>query len=89
MAVVVIVTYAASLPPAGLVFESGAGGNIGKRAIPVVLEEMTARFVPGREALKPPAIHEEDVEPAIRIIGSKASPQPVVSSKYLLVFSPP
>ena len=50
MAVVVVVAYAASLPPAGLVFEAGAGGNIGKRAIPVVLEEMTARFLPGRES---------------------------------------
>ena len=68
MAVVVIVAYAASLPPAGLVFEAGAGGNIGKRAIPVVLEEMTARFLPGRKALKPPAIDEEDVQPAIRIV---------------------
>ena len=68
VAIVVVVAYATSLAPASLMFQAGARRHIGKCAIAVVLEKMTAGFLAGRKAFEPPAIDQEEIEPAIRVV---------------------
>ena len=66
-AVIVIVSDANPLPPAG-VPESSLGGNIGKGAITIIAKKMRDRFTSSRKPLQPPTVHQEDIEPAVVII---------------------
>ena len=68
VAVVVVVADAAGLSPAGAKFQAGAFGDVGKCAVAIVLEQMAVGLVALGETLEPPAIYEEDVEPAIVVI---------------------
>src|SRR5437879_3431840 len=62
---------------------------IGERAVAVVLVEMASRLLAWWEAFEPPSVHQKNVQPAIVIIVVEATPQPVVSSRYLFFCTPP
>src|ERR1700722_12041386 len=66
--IVVVVADATGLSPAGFVLQAGACRYIGKGAIAIVLEKMTARFLPGGKAFESPAVDEEEIEPAIGVV---------------------
>src|SRR5277367_3099384 len=74
VAIVVVVAHTTGLAPASFVFQTGTRRHISKCAIAIVLEKMTTGFLPGRKAFESPAIDEEEIEPAIRVVVVEGEP---------------
>src|ERR1700753_279953 len=74
VAIVVVVTDTTGLSPAGFVLQAGAGRYIGKGTVAVVLEKMTAGFLPGGKAFESPAIDQEEVEPTVGVVVVEGEP---------------
>lgn len=66
--IVIKVPNAAGLSPSRLMFKPRTNRYIGKRTVPIILEEMTVRLLPSRKAIQPPAIDKEEVDPSIVVI---------------------
>src|ERR1700722_1983058 len=75
VAIVVIVADATGLPPTGTEFQAGAFGDVGERAVAIILKQMTMRLLTFSESFEPPTIYKKDVQPAIvvKVIKSKAA----------------
>ncbi len=72
-AVVVVVAHADTLSPA----RPGHPcllGYVGESPVAVVLEEVAGRFLARREAIQAPAIHQEDIEPAVVVVVEERRP---------------
>ena len=67
IAVVVVVADAHALSPSGVV-EPGLQGDVGEGAVAVVLEEVAIRLLAFGEALEPPAVDQENVEPVVVVV---------------------
>ncbi len=67
VAVVVVVADADALSPSG-VLEPGLQRDVGKGAVAIVLEQVVEGLFARRKAFEPPAVDEEDVEPAVVVV---------------------
>ena len=67
MPVVVVVAHAAALSPAAA-RQSSLRRHVGKGAVAIVLEQMAGRLLAFGKSLQPPAIHQKDVEPSVRVV---------------------
>src|SRR5580700_225058 len=56
-AVVVVIADTAGLSPTGAHFEARTLGDVGKRAVAIIFEEPTMRFVTLRKSFETPAVH--------------------------------
>ena len=54
--------------PQPLWFEPGLQGDVGEGAVAIVLEQVRVRLLAFGEAFQPPAVHQEDVEPAVVVV---------------------
>ncbi len=68
VAVVVVIADAARLPPPRPMLQSRSFRHVGERAVAIVLKQMAARFLPCRKAFQTPAIHQENVQPAVVVV---------------------
>ena len=89
VAVVVVVADAAGLSPAGLVLQAGADRDIGEGAVAIVLEEVAMRLLAGGKSLQPPAVHQEQIEPAIVVVVVEGQAAAGGFKQILVVNSPP
>ena len=67
VAVVVVVADADALSPAG-VLEPSLQGDVGEGAVAIVLEQVVEGLFARRKAFEPPAVDQEDVEPAVVVV---------------------
>src|ERR1700733_4330846 len=65
--IVVVVAHTAALSPAA-VREARLCCDIGKRAVAIVLEEMTGWLLSFGKTFKTPSVDEKDIEPAVLVI---------------------
>src|SRR5271166_2021820 len=66
--IVVIVADAARLSPTGAHFQARTLGDIGERAVTVVLEQTTMRLLTFGKSFQAPSIHHKNVQPAIVVV---------------------
>src|SRR5208282_6898916 len=66
--IVVVITHAARLSPAGAVLQAGALGDIGECAVTIVFEQTAMRLLTLGESFQPPSIHKKNVQPAIVVV---------------------
>src|SRR5947199_7832300 len=66
-AIVVVVADAASLSPAR-VRDAGFQGNVGKRAVPIVAEQMRGGLTAFGKTFKARAVDQENIEPAVVVV---------------------
>ena len=54
--------------------QAGSLGDVGKRAVAIVLEEMAVRLLPGGKALQAPAVDQKNIQPAIVVVVVERQP---------------
>src|SRR5260221_1558026 len=64
---VIVIADSDGLAPTGML-QARLRGDVGKRAVTIVLEQMGGRSLPGGKTFQARTIHQENVEPAVTVV---------------------
>src|SRR5881275_896076 len=73
VSVIVVVADAHPLPPA-VMDKPGLHGDISEGSIAIIFEEMRGRFLASWKSLKPPAVHQKNVQPTVIVVVVESNP---------------